>query len=373
MQEEICVRIFLSSLAVNRVRRARPAAALALVSLFLLSDLRLGAAEFPEPTRVSLDDQSRPLGDILATIAKQTNIPIDAGRAVKDRIVRLRLDNVPLWEALQRIASASKHRLVVGPQSGTIAMVDASRDRPDVSDVRGPFRFAVRGVQCRLDFETGQSSCEVQIDLVWEPRFKAFHAEIPAKAVSVADPSGKHLTVAADASGKMPVTGAGLEFTVRLPNVPRGVPKIGRLDGEIRLVGTAQSVQFSLDPAQTGQRQQRAEIGCTLTRFSKAGRLWRAVVELEYPKGGPEFESFESYLRDNEVWLLRPDGAKFRPTGFELGAEHAGKTAITYFFKEDDKDGPILNNLKDWRLVVRAPGRIFEAPVKFELRDIPLP
>ena len=170
----------------------------------------------------------------------------------------------------------------------------------------------------------------------------------------------------------MDVKESGQELTVRLANVPRTAMHIAQLKGKLTLVGTSQILQFRFDPAVLNVPQERAGVTATLTKFKKAGRIWIAAVELQYPKGGPEFESFQSYLRDNQVWLLRQDGTKFATTDFEIGPEHQGKTTVTYRFLENEKDGFVVADPKDWKLVLRTPGPIVEVTVDFELKNIPL-
>src|SRR5205085_11411454 len=84
----------------------------------------LPAAEPPglAPTRVTLTDQPRTLAVAVAEISRQANIPIDIERAAGDRQVRLRLDNVPFWEALDRLARGADQRLSVTSQGPRIAL-----------------------------------------------------------------------------------------------------------------------------------------------------------------------------------------------------------------------------------------------------------
>ncbi|MFL5341039.1 MAG: hypothetical protein ACJ8F7_12900 [Gemmataceae bacterium] len=343
-----------------------------LLSLLLAAD----PATTVPPGRVSLTGAEKTLGDAAASLSRQANVLIDLERAVKTQPLQLRFDSLPFWEALERLAKAANHRLVVEAQGSRIALLGGPgvSYRPMPLYIFGPFRVSARRVISRLDLDTGLASTELFIDVVWEPRFRAFHAEVPAKSWSARDEAGKPLPIGDDGSGKMSVTGTGLDLTARLPGLPRTVQKIARLDGKLVLVGTSESLQFTFDAsaAGDGSAQTKAGVGATLKSFKKAGPFWTAAVEFAYPPGGPEFESFQSYLRDNEVWLLRGDGVKFPAIGFELGAEHNGRTTVLYRFKENEKDGPVLTNVKEWKLVVRAPGRITEVAVPFTLTDVPL-
>ena len=346
------------------------------MTLFLLS---LVLAADPAPSisgsRVSLSGNEKTLGEAVASVARQANVPIELERVEPGQLLTLRLDNVPFWEGLERLAKSSNRRLTVGGNGARVSLAGGPENpyREVPLYIAGPFRVCASRVLSRLDIDTGRGSTEILIDVAWEPRFKAFHAEAPAKSWAAFDDAGKPLPIAQDASGKMEVTGSGLEMTARLAGV-QNAAKIARLEGKLVLVGTTQLLQFSFDPSIAGDEstQRKSDVGATLKSFRKAGPFWTAAIEFVYPGCGPEFESFQSYLRDNEVWLQRAAGTKFPAAGFELGAERNGRTTVLYRFKENEKDGPVLTNLKDWKLLVRTPGRIVEVTVPFTLRDVPL-
>jgi hypothetical protein len=327
----------------------------------------------PEASRISLDATAMPLGEAVASVARQANIPIDTERAAKDRPVRLKLENATLWDALDQLARATDHRLLVGHQGKRIALVkEPCRAMPIFNS--GPFRFAAREARGRLEFESGISRTDVLIDFAWEPKFKGYFVELDPKSLSAKDDHGRMLTVVDEGSTRVPVGDSGLDLAVKLKDVPRTAKKLAELTGTVKIIGTSQLLQFAFDPASPGdQNVKKAEVTATLKTFRKNVRLWTAVIELQYPKDMPEFESFQSFLLDNEAWLLAPDGRKFVTRKFELGFERQGAMPITYYFMENDKDGPVLSNLNGWKLVVRVPGRIVEEKVKFQLRDIPLP
>jgi hypothetical protein len=345
------------------------------IYFLLLLPLLLAAEPSPRPqaSRVSLDAQAMPLGEAAASIARQANIPIDTERAAKDRPVRLKLTNATFWDALDRLARAANQRLVIGGQGKRISFSKEPYRALPISTT-GPFRFALHHVRGGLDLELGQSGTELLIDFAWEPKFKGYYVELDPKSLAAKDDSGKPLTVVNEGANRIPVSESGFDLQVKLRDVPRAVKKISELNGAVKILGTSQLLQFAFDPATPGnQTVKRAEVVATLKTFSKNVRLWTAVVELQYPKDMPELESFQSFLLDNEAWLLDPDGRKFRTRKFELGFEQQGKLPITFYFQENDKEGPVLSNLAGWKLILRVPGRIVEERVSFQLRDIPLP
>ncbi len=327
----------------------------------------------PEASRVSLDARSSSLAEAAASIARQTNIPIDTDRAAKDRPVQIQIQNATFWDGLDQLARAANQRLVVGAHGKRIAF-SKEPYRATPLFTTGPFRFAAREVRSRLNLASGASGTDLFIDFAWEPRFKAYFVELDPKSLSATDDQGNALTILNEGANRIPVADSEFEVQARLRDVPRAAKRITHLKGSVKVLGTSQLLQFTFDPANPGdQTIKKTEVSATLKTFRKNVRLWTAVVELQYPKDMPELESFQSYLLDNEAWLRSPDGRKFRTGKFELGFNQQGKLPVTFYFVENDKDGPVLTNLTGWKLVVRVPGRIVEERVNFRLRDIPLP
>jgi hypothetical protein len=336
--------------------------------------LLLGA-EPPTPlpvTRITLDDRPRKLVDIAAELARQSNIPIDVSRVAPEKTLRLRLDGVPFWEAVDRLARAGDQRISIAPQGNRVTFEQGSYSAVPTS-VSGPFCFVAKTVLGRLDLETGVSKHEIQIDMAWEPTFKAYYTELDPQSLRAIGSDGKPLTMVNEGATRTPVTDASSQLSIKLRGVARSENKIAQLDGMVKFLGTSQMLQFSFDLGAEPTPLQRAEVTAKLTSIQKNVRIWTAVVELQYPRDMPEFESFQSFLLDNEAWLLRADGTKFPIKHFELGFENQGKIPISYFIAESEKDGLTLSDRSKWKLVVRVPGRIVEQRVPFHLKDIALP
>jgi hypothetical protein len=239
--------------------------------------------------------------------------------------------------------------------------------------INGPFCFVAKTVLGRLDLESGLSRSEVQIDMAWEPSFKVYYSELEPQSVHALGGDGKALTVVSEGATRVPVTDANPQLSIKLRGVARSEKKIAQLDGAVKFLGTSQMLRFAFDLDAEPTPEKRAEVTAKLASLRKNVRIWTAIVELQYPRDMPEFESFQSFLLDNEAWLQRSDGVKFPVKQFELGFESKGQIPITYYITESEKDGLTLSDKSKWKLVVRVPGRIVEQRVPFQLKDIRLP
>ena len=99
-----------------------------------------------------------------------------------------------------------------------------------------------------------------------------------------------------------------------------------------------------------------------------AGDRWEVELEVTYPPL-PEFESFESWVTENRLQLVSPAGKAFETTDYDF-PEQGRKLVAVYRFPAN---GPQLGDRKGWSAVYRTPAPLVEFPVRFDLREIPLP
>ena len=95
-------------------------------------------------------------------------------------------------------------------------------------------------------------------------------------------------------------------------------------------------------------------------------------VALDYPPDGPHFESYQSWLVNNEVFLEKiKGGTRVRPPqgGMQTVKGAYPRALLRYYFENGKRR---LGDPRDWKLVYRTPGRIVNLPVQFEFKDLPL-
>src|SRR5262249_8811671 len=101
--------------------------------------------------------------------------------------------------------------------------------------------------------------------------------------------------------------------------------------------------------------------------------LWTLGFRLGYPPGGPDFESFESWLVNNEIRLQKKVGTGTVPPngGFEIDDQTGRRAVARYRFLEE---GDVkLRKPEDWKVIYKTPGAMVTVPVPFEFKDLPLP
>jgi hypothetical protein len=231
--------------------------------------------------------------------------------------------------------------------------------------------------------EFGQTTYEVQLDAHWEPRFPVFRIDAQPTITSALDDRGTVLTAPVVRTRVHP-GGSVHSLPVKLTGLTRQSRKIAVLAGDFGVTASPEMLPFRFTdlggklpapgelPKLTAERL-KGQVTATLKRFEKDGKTWEAEIELTYPPGQPVFESFESWLTENSLRLISPDGSKsFAPGDYEIPSMGRKVVAI-YRFKENPNKGLIKPNDKGWSLVYETPAPLIEFRVPFELKDIPLP
>jgi len=335
----------------------------------------------PEPKTFTFQSSGATLAAVLDALARQTGAKIDRTKAEGDRTLRIDCKGVPFWEAVERIARESDHRIGFSDDGRRLQLQGGGdityRETPVSFDRM--FRVAARRVVAAADLDTDRAYTEVTLMLNWEPGFSVFLVEPPGRSVAARDNTEQDLRIAEDGGGKLPVSGGGIDLPVRLVGVPRAAKAIKLLEGRFAIIGAARMLEFKFDKVADGaESRELKQDGVTVRMrgdFKPQADLWSARVELEYPEAGPRLESFETsaWLVDNAAWLVSADGKRKIECngGYEVVAQSERTAVIIYRFT--DETTVKLGAPSNWSLVVRTPSPLIAGEVKFRLENIPLP
>ncbi len=353
------------------IRAAAAATAVSFAAAALVAQPPPPAAGRVPARTVTLDRPNATLGEFAATLKAQTGLAVEVAADDAATPCRLAPGAFPFWGAIERAAAATGRRVSVSDQGRRIGF--APGGRAEASAVDGPFRVVAKGVTARSDLEAGRTTYEVALDLHWEPRFPVFRVDAHPAVTRAADDTGANLTTPAGAA-KSRVAGYSHPIPVRLDGLTRKATKITTLAGTVTVTASERMLPFTFDALHGPFPAAKTQAGVTATlkrwAFSDAAGMWEAEVELKYPPGQPEFESFESWLTENRIRLVAPDRAKsFAPD--EVDDLPGGRPGGVYRFKPPPGAG--APNAPGWALVYDTPAPLVEYPVRFELKDIPLP
>lgn len=312
------------------------------------------AADRPIPPQTVSVNGGRPLADIVADLAKQTNIPFDLSGANRQAMGKANLTKLPFWNAVEQLAAETGHRVAPGKKGREVRLVRAVGPQVKAS-IDGPFRVAVRQVVARNDFESGTTAYDVSLDIHWEPRFPVFRIDSEPTITALTDDVNSKLTFT-PARTKVPISDPIHTTTVRVHGVPRKATKLTALSGSFVVTATDRMLPFTLDLGQLPAKMERDGVLVEVPRAEMVDDRFEVAVELTYPPTHPVFESFESWVTENRAEL----GAA-KPLDYEVRSEGRRVSAV-YRFKATGK-----------QLLYTTPAPLLEYAVRFELKDIPLP
>ncbi len=326
-----------------------------------------------------------PVSVALKQLQAQTGLPVEPFPAVKgEPVVTFTGKEIPFWKALDQIAGAAGARVALYQGSGHPALTGAGAQREALPvSHAGAFRTTVKRVTVSRDLETGLHTCQVKLDLAWEPRFHPLFVAPGTAAVRfAADREGKEARAETPTQGRTAVEAPlAFETTLRVPAPPRSVQAIAEIRGHFVVVVPSKLLTFTFTGLPKTKPQIQDGVGVRVTDVEQAADRWSFEIALDAPPGGPSFESHEKALVErslvhNDVWLQR---GKQRLRLAALDAEPipekstATRTVVRYSFTAEGNPGVAFGNLADWTLHYRTSGRMVELTVPYRFTDVPLP
>lgn len=346
-----------------------------------------GTPDSVQPRPVTFKNTAPTLSAALAELHRQTGNKVSDRRLTKTgHTLTLSPGARTFWPTLDEIARLADARISPYQQDGSIALVDGPF-RALAVDYHGIFRTVMRGVVLKRDEDTAQHTCVVHLETAWEPWFQPFYVNVgPSTAGFSRDDEGRALQTKIPGRGQLGVAGRpAVEVELRTPAPKRSAARIEHLDGALQVIGPSKMLTFTFDslkPSKQGaaplQREQEG-VRVALTRITTQPERWTFDVAIQNPPGGPQFESYQSWLDNNRIYLERGDGQDrkvFLPQPADeeqLENITATRAAVRYHFTNRDRTQGPPGTLEDWRLVYRTPGRIVELSVPFSFKGLRLP
>jgi hypothetical protein len=335
-----------------------------------------------DPKLVTINDE-QPVSKMLAELEKQTGIRVDDRREGTDSKIKLKLNKVTFWQALDAIAKEADG--VVGYYRGETISLEArppNYQSPTVS-YDGIFRTTIRRITSILDLDSDVSVYRATVEVAWEPRFRPFRLDFAPSEVTVQDDKGTKIDVGE--AEKEPLAVANpffVRFDVPLGSVQRETRKLGLLKGNLKFVGPTRMDSFAFektlaemqkDPKARELTQEGVTVKVAHMDLEKSH--WTLVMALEYPADGPQFESFESWLIFNKLSLKSKEGDNNFPSngGYVIQGTAGNRATVEYHFVDSKKDKLTRGDPGDWKPVYKVPGLIVEVPASFEFKDVRLP
>jgi hypothetical protein len=350
------------------------------LAIFLIPGKAESPQAVPQAKRVILPADKQSVGKLLDELARQSGVRVEDQRGEAGPDVQLELPKATFWQALDAIADASGSRISLQPRGGKIALVKGGiipRTLPISHD--GFFRTSVRKLIASHDLESDTVTYTATLEVAWEPGLLPLLLETHPRAPRLLDDKGNALPMRQEGSSLVPVDGQiALTFDVPLPALPRETAKIGLLEGKLAVIAPSKMLEFTFErldrldkagPDGDIRSLTQERVGCRVSKLVLAKDHWTVQISLDYPPGGLTLESYQSWVANNELLLVSPDGAKrLAPAGYVLENSSARRAVLSYHFKDAARGKP-----EDWKVLYRTPASIVEIPFTFSFKDVRLP
>jgi hypothetical protein len=353
--------------------------------VFAQDEFQAAARKELQPRPIVFSKPELPLSEVLRELSAHTgNVVTDQRRQKSTPAIKLPTEPTTFWPALDTVGRSSGIKFSPYVAEGGVALVDAPYRQVPVA-YSGIFRIAQRRVAVSRDEETQARLCHLALEVAWEPRFRPFYVDLRHVKLTYA-PDAKNRQRQEMVAGRGPVSVAGrtaIELDVQAAAPDRSSPRIALVEGTVWAVGPSAMLSFrftKLAIAKPGAKSpppaQSTRDGVTVTIASirrQADALLVTVV-IENSKGGPGFESHQSWLENNRIVLSQGEGNKKRtltPTGSREEMRGDGARVVYEFAESAEQRLPEM--LDAWTLDYETPGRIVELTVPFALKDIALP
>lgn len=342
--------------------------------------LQRAAAELAvKPSRITLHADAMPLSEVLAALEKQSgNKLVDYRRRfnqqVTDPKLKVNFDDMPFWEALDRVLDQAELEVYAYGEEKAINLVaraDVQRPRTQGANYGGPFRFEPIRIVAQRDFrEADGQSLRLMLSVAWEPRLKPISLKQKMSDLTAVDEKGNPLAVDdSQAEFNVPTgdsTSVELILPFKLPS--RDVKEIASLKGKLLAMVPGKIQTFTFGDLTTAKNveQRLAGVTVTLDQVRKNNEVWQVLVRVRFDEAGNALASHRGWIFNNEAYLEGPDGKPLQYDGMETTRQAKNEVGIAYLFV---LDGPPDKH----KFVYKTPGVIVATAFEYEIKDVKLP
>jgi len=349
-----------------------------LVSLLLCSAQPNAAPEAKQPTPklATIQRTHVPLADALKSLTEQTGETVADGMGDPDPTADLDLRQATFWDTLDAVADKVGGRVDLHSRDGLAVTPRPAGWRPPRVSRTGLFRTELSALTSKLDLETDSRTCTASVEVAWQPHLLPILLETRPRNLHVIDDAGRTLSVGAVGSTLAPVDGRNsLAFDVTLPAVDRAVKRLALLEGEFYAVAPTKMLTFSFGPLDAGPGDPRLQailedVKCRICKVVAEDDHWSIQIALDYPDGNVKFDSYQSWVVNNEIYLEDKNGDRFPSSNYLLEESDPAHALLTYHFRDKER---MKRGLGDWKVVYRTPALVVKVPVPFSFKDVPLP
>jgi len=317
------------------------------------------------------------LAELIPRLSRQTGNTISVEKLTGRQLngaISVDWKKTPFWSAIRDIESSGLASRFAA-ESGAFEL----HSRPESETVprqtiQDSFRIRAGPVVARTipanDDQATLLSCPLTIEC--EPRLRPLLLRMSTndfQLMSSAETSIGPFNV--DGRIELPLGDGGREARTDLAFLSeRAVGKTVKLIGKATVLTAAmeQPIVFRDIENASGTSRRRGGVTVTLRKLTHGrsrtdGQFARVEIGVSYDVGANAFESHQTWVFHNRVFLESADGDRLAANGFETLFQGDGSVGVTYRFSN-------LDDLQHMKFVYMAPTLLIAVPLQFEIDDL---
>lgn len=301
--------------------------------------------------------------ELLVLLSKTGNKVVDESGADQKLLLQLTPGRQPFWKVLDE--AAAKCQLQIVQRTDSLALIPQASPRTSWIAYDGPWRARILRRSIIAYDDPTLNRLVLQVELSIEPRYlpllltlRTASATWPGADVT---PLTQRSTYSFDGE-------TSRTFEVRLPIVPRQVPKLDQfiLTGEAWVA--PDRLTFSV-PLQSNASQTQKGTAFTVKQIDvqSASKTWEVSTELVYPEGSLDWESHQSRLLSSMKLTLTHGKQQLADAGKDIRTDQGRHTTARWIFRN------VPNQTAGWQAVLTAPAAPIQVPLRLVFSGIEMP
>lgn len=283
-------------------------------------------------------------------------------------------DGVTFWEALRKLEEAG-WPAGFDSRSGDLVMSRGEFSREILTRTSRAFRIRATPLQAKSIDDTS-SLLRTRVSIECEPRLRPLFLNYSSDDFALKVGEQSLLSFDAGAKIELPLGVAGREAVIQPAFLLHGKSATAILSGNVSLLLAAaeRPIEFTGLGQSAGVARRRGGVTAVVSSVrldrNENGHSARILIRISYDLGENAFESHQTWVFHNRVWLVaadsKDDSRRISASGFETVSQNETGVGIEYTFQNLEQNPATMS------FVYLAPTQLVRVPLRINFDDLPI-